>query len=174
MLTLAHDVDQKYRVEETCTYAELPPASSSPRRFHLAEDSSASAGEFGGLGTPSSLDSAPSPDATDLRLTNAGTGFKDSTHWTSVLSGVTEAKSQDDTGGAAQTEAVFDDGSSPSDQNVLLFEGCKHATYQELLDSMPPRREADSLVAFYFRVQEYRCRCDAKQLVGHPRTPADT
>jgi hypothetical protein len=89
-----------------------------------------------------------------LELTKSGTGFKDSTHWTSVLSGVTAAKE-----GPIPSETAFDDGSSPLEQNVLLFEGCKHATDQELLDAMPPRRESDALVALYFRAQEYRCRC---------------
>ncbi|KAJ5528344.1 fungal specific transcription factor domain-containingprotein [Penicillium frequentans] len=115
----------------------------SPTAQHLHEDNSTYASELGGLATPSSSASITSPEAINLELTASGTGFKDPTHWTSVLSGVTEAKGQDD--------------SSPSlDQNVLLFEGCKNATNQEILNAMPPRRESDGLVALYFRAQEYR------------------
>lgn len=160
-LTTSYNIDQKHHLESTCTYADSPAASSpcrqlhaiSPATQHLLEDSSAS---VGGFATPSSSASVPSPEATDLKLTKSGTGFKDSTHWASVLNGVTEAKGQDDPLGAIQSETALDDGSSPLDENVLLFEGCKHATDQELLDSMPPRKESDGLVAFYFRVQEYR------------------
>ncbi|KAH7254653.1 hypothetical protein B0J15DRAFT_558938 [Fusarium solani] len=112
-----------------------------------------SASELSGLATPRSLTSVPSPEATNLHLTRSGTGFKDSTHWTTVLSGVTETKDQED---PVQAETAFDDGSSPLDQTVLLFEGCKHVTHQELLDGLPPRRESDALIAFYFRAQEYR------------------
>ncbi|THC90793.1 hypothetical protein EYZ11_009747 [Aspergillus tanneri] len=163
-LTTSYNLDQKHHLELTCTYAGSSAPSSlssqlhaiSPATQRLLEDSSASVGGLGGLATPSSSTSGPSPEATDLKLTKSGTGFKDSTHWTSVLSGVTDAKGQDDPLGAIQSETVFDDGSSPLDQNVLLFEGCKHATDQELLGSMPPRRESDSLVALYFRAQEYR------------------
>ncbi|RSL88387.1 hypothetical protein CEP51_001772 [Fusarium floridanum] len=111
---------------------------------------SLSACGIGGLATPSSSASVPSPETTDLHLTKSGTGFKDSTHWTNVLGGVTETEDQ------VQTETAFGDGSPPLDQTVLLFEGCKHATHQELLDGLPPRRECDALVAFYFRAQEYR------------------
>lgn len=168
-LTTSYNVDQKHHLEPTCTYADSPAPSSpcrqlhaiSPTTQHLLEDSSASVSGLGGLATLSSSASVPSPEATDLKLTKSGTGFKDSTHWTSVLSGVTEAKDQDDPLGAIQSETAFNDGSSPLEQNVLLFEGCKHATDQELLDSMPPRRESDGLVALYFRAQEYRCRLHA-------------
>ncbi|KAJ5191907.1 uncharacterized protein N7498_010892 [Penicillium cinerascens] len=128
----------------------------SPTAQHLHEDSSTSVSELGGLATPSSSASVPSPEATDLKLTESGTGFKDSTHWTSVLSGVIEAKGQNHPLGAIQSEPAFDEGSSPLDQNVLLFEGFKHATNQDLLGSMPSRKESDGLVALYFRAQEYR------------------
>jgi hypothetical protein len=181
-LTASYNVDQKHHLETTCTYADSP-APSSPRRQlhavspatqHLLEDSSPSVSGLGGLATPSSSACLPAPDAshaTDLQLTKTGTGFKDSTHWTSVLSGVTEAKDQDDSLGAIQSESAFDDGLSPLEQNVLLFEGCKHATDQELLNSMPPRRESDGLVALYFRAQEYRCRCPSDGGYGaHSRT----
>ncbi|KAL4780623.1 fungal-specific transcription factor domain-containing protein [Aspergillus varians] len=123
-------------------------------QLHILDNCGASVSELDGLATPRSSASAPSPEATELKLTKSGTGFKDSTHWTSVLSGVTEEKGQDDPAG---TETAFDDGSSPLDLNVLLFEGgCKRATDQELLESLPSRRESDALVAFYFRDQEYR------------------
>ncbi|GIK05055.1 hypothetical protein Aspvir_009154 [Aspergillus viridinutans] len=147
-LITSYNVDQKQNLEQTCTYVDSPAPSS--RQLHL-EDSSASISGLGGLATPSSSASVPSPEAADLKLTKSGTGFKDSTHWTSVLSGVTVAKE-----GAIPSETAFDDGSSPLEQNVLLFEGCKHPTDQELLDAMPPRRESDGLVALYIRAQEYR------------------
>ncbi|GIJ83269.1 hypothetical protein Asppvi_002088 [Aspergillus pseudoviridinutans] len=149
-LTTSYDVDQKHHLEQTCTYADLREPSSPCGQLHL-KDSSASVSGLGGLATPSSSASVPSPERADLKLTKSGTGFKDSTHWTSVLSDVTAAKE-----GAIPSETAFDDGSSPLEQNVLLFEGCKHATDQELLDAMPPRRESDALVALYFRAQEYR------------------
>ncbi|OAQ85890.1 fungal specific transcription factor domain-containingprotein [Purpureocillium lilacinum] len=168
-LTTLCDVDQKHHREPTCTYADSPTPSSpskelralSPATEHPAEDSGVSvSGGLGGLATPSSSHAAsysvPSPEPSDLKLTKSGTGFKDSTHWTSVLSGVTEAKARDDSAGAIQPETTFDDGLPSLEQNVLLFEGCKHPTDQELFASMPPRREADGLVAFYFRAQEYR------------------
>lgn len=171
-LTTLCDVDQKHHREPTCTYADSPTPSSpskelralSPATEHPAEDSGVSvSGGLGGLATPSSSHAAsysvPSPEPSDLKLTKSGTGFKDSTHWTSVLSGVTEAKARDDSAGAIQPETTFDDGLPSLEQNVLLFEGCKHPTDQELFASMPPRREADGLVAFYFRAQEYRCKC---------------
>lgn len=153
-LTTSCNVDQKSQLEPTCTYVNsLAPCypsrqlhAISPSVQHLHEDKSTYDSELGGLATPSSSASIPSPEAIDLKLSESGTGFKDPTHWTSVLSGVTEAKGQDDC-------------SSSLDQNVLLFEGCKHATNQELLNSMPPRRESDGLVALYFRAQEYRCKC---------------
>jgi hypothetical protein len=149
----SYNADQTHHLEQTCTYVDSPAPSSPCRQLQL-DDSGTSVSGLGGLPTPSSSASVPSPEAADLKLTKSGTGFKDSTHWTSVLSGVTEA-----TEGAIPSETAVDDGSSPLEQNVLLFEGCKHATDQELLDAMPSKRESDSLVALYFRAQEYRCRC---------------
>ncbi|GFF78799.1 uncharacterized transcriptional regulatory protein C139.03 [Aspergillus udagawae] len=146
----SYNVDQKRHLEQTCTYADSRGPSSPCGQLHL-KDSSASASGLGGLATPNSSASVPSPDSADLELTKSGTGFKDLTHWTSVLSGVTAAKE-----GPIPSETAFDDDSSPLEQNVLLFEGCKHATDQELLDAMPSRRESDALVALYFRAQEYR------------------
>lgn len=73
---------------------------------------------------------------------------------------MTEAKFQGHPQDETQPEAALNDDSLPleqQEQNVLLFEGCRQATDQELLDSLPSRREADSLVALYFRAQEYRC-----------------
>ncbi|KAJ5801899.1 fungal specific transcription factor domain-containingprotein [Penicillium pulvis] len=150
-LTTSCNADQKSHLEPTCTYVNsLAPGypsrqlhAISPTAQHFHEDNSTYATELGVLATPSSSASIASPETINLELTESGTGFKDPTHWTSVLSGVTEAKGQDDP-------------SSSLDQNVLLFEGCKHATNQELLSSMPPRRESDGLVALYFRAQEYR------------------
>ncbi|KAJ4209569.1 hypothetical protein NW759_013424 [Fusarium solani] len=147
----------KRHLESTCTYTDSSSLSSASRQPNIVSpatyDSSPSASELSGLATPRSLTSVPSPEATNLHLTRSGTGFKDSTHWTTVLSGVTETKDQED---PVQAETAFDDGSSPLDQTVLLFEGCKHVTHQELLDGLPPRRESDALIAFYFRAQEYR------------------
>ena len=166
-LTTSYNVDQKHHLEPTYTYAHSPAPCSLPGQLHLIssthphlyEDSRTSVSELGGRVTPSSLASIPSLEATELRSTKSGTGFKDSTHWTSALSGVTEAKGQGVSLGAIQPEPAFDHCSSPLDQNVPLFEGCKHATDQELLSSITPRREPDSLVSLYFRAQEYRCRC---------------
>ncbi|KAF4211490.1 hypothetical protein CNMCM8980_002002 [Aspergillus fumigatiaffinis] len=146
----SYNADQTHHLEQTCTYVDSQAPSSPCRQLHL-DDSGTSVSGLGGLPTPSSSASVPSPEAADLKLTKSGTGFKDSTHWTSVLSGVTEAPE-----GAIPSETAVDDGSSPLEQNVLLFDGCKHATDQELLDAMPSRRESDSLVALYFRAQEYR------------------
>ncbi|EEU35578.1 uncharacterized protein NECHADRAFT_86811 [Fusarium vanettenii 77-13-4] len=109
-----------------------------------------SASGLGGLATPSSSASVPSPESTDLHLTESGTGFKNSTHWTTVLSGVAETED------TAQVGTTLEDGSLPVDHTVLLFEGCRRVTKQELLGALPPRRESDALVAFYFRAQEYR------------------
>lgn len=158
MLKLRRNTFQKRHLESTCTYSDSSSLSSASRQPNIVSpatyDSSPSASELSGLATPRSLTSVPSPEATNLHLTRSGTGFKDSTHWTTVLSGVTETKDQED---PVQAETAFDDGSSPFDQTVLLFEGCKHITHQELLDGLPPRRESDALIAFYFRAQEYRC-----------------
>lgn len=182
-LTTSCDVDQKNHLEPACTYAHSPVPFSPSRQLHaispdtqyLLKDSSGVVRGLGGLATPSSSASVPSPEATDLKLTKSGTGFKDSTHWTSVLSGVTEAKGQDDPAGAIPSETAFDDGLSPLDHSVLLFEGCKPATDRELLDLMPPRRESDGLVALYFRAQEYRCKCARDAIYkAHLRVPADT
>ncbi|RSL48148.1 hypothetical protein CEP53_009654 [Fusarium sp. AF-6] len=144
----------KRHLASTCTYTESPSPSPTSRQLYTASPttyvSSPSTGGLGGLATPNTSASVPSPETTDLHLTRSGTGFKDSTHWANVLGGVTETEDQ------VQAETVFSDGSSPLDQTVLLFEGCKHATHQELLDGLPPRRECDALVAFYFRAQEYR------------------
>lgn len=123
-------------------------------------DSGTSVSGLSSFATPSSSASISSPDATDLQLTKSGTGFKDSTHWTTVLSEVTETNFQGHTQDETRPEAAFNDGSLPLEQleqNVLLFEGCRKATDQELLDSLPSRKEADTLVALYFRAQEYRC-----------------
>lgn len=167
-LTTSYDA-QQHHLEQMCTYADLPSLSPSCRTLHedsttterFGEYSSPSLNGVGGLATPSISASAPSLDATDLHLSRTGTGFKEPTHWTSVLSGVTETKDQ----------SASDEGSSPLEQNVLLFAGCQHAADQELLNSMPPRRECDSLVAFYFRAQEYRCKSAAdgrESALKHP------
>ncbi|KAI8712742.1 Fungal-trans domain-containing protein [Fusarium sp. LHS14.1] len=144
----------KRHLGPTCAYTDSPSPSSASRQLQpispVAYDCSPSASGPGGLATPSSSASFPSPEATDLHLTRSGTGFKDSTHWTNVLSGVTETEHP------AQVETASDDSSPPLDHTVLLFEGCKRATRQELLDALPPRRESDAFVAFYFRAQEYR------------------
>ncbi|KAJ5987990.1 hypothetical protein N7481_003200 [Penicillium waksmanii] len=124
--------------------------------FLLHWISKKTAGEIYGLATPSSSASFSSPGATDLELTKSGTGFKDSTHWTSVLDGVSETNGHSNLPSAFQSEITFKQDSLAPNQNVLLFQGCKHATDQEILDSMPPKGECDRLVAIYFRAQEYR------------------
>ena len=163
------NTSQKRHLESTCTYTDSSSPSSESRQLHAdpsaTYDSSPSASGLGGIATPSSSASIPSPEATDLHLTRSGTGFKDSTHWTTVLSGVTE------TGDPVPAETAFGDGSSPLDQTVLLFEGCKRATQQALLDALPPRRKSDALVAFYFRAQEYRC---TQNRWSYSRIPADS
>ncbi|KAH8678551.1 fungal-specific transcription factor domain-containing protein, partial [Xylariales sp. PMI_506] len=136
---------QKHHIEPTCTYNNSVARACPPAQLRLGEP-----------GTPSSSSSVSSPVATGLKLTKYGTGFKNPTHWTFALNGVTEGSGQEAPLGTNQSETAFEDGTSSFDQNVLLFEGCKQVSDQELLDSIPLRRESDSLVAFYFRALGYR------------------
>ncbi|CAI7624623.1 unnamed protein product [Penicillium pancosmium] len=154
---MPYNVHQKHHLAPTCTYAGSPiPHTSTPPRKFFEESSTTTASEAYGLVTPSSSASVPSPGATDLGLTKSGTGFKDSTHWTSVLDGVSDTNNQDDSSSAFQSDITLKEDSLAPNQNVLLFQGCKHATDQEILDSMPPKGECDRLIALYFRAQEYR------------------
>ncbi|KAJ5741023.1 hypothetical protein N7493_000895 [Penicillium malachiteum] len=135
-----------------CTDVSSLPATMS------IEESGAS---FSGLGSPATLidpASISSPAAADLQLTKSATGFKGPTHWTTVSNGMTDGNDQGYAQNATQPEAAFDDSPPLPEQNVLLFEGCKQVTDRELLNSLPQRREADSLVTLYFRAQEYRLR----------------
>lgn len=157
-LTTPYNVDQKHHLAPTCIYADssTPYTSTSPRNF-APGNSKKTNSEIHGLATPNSSASIPSPGATDLELTKSGTGFKDSTHWTSVLDGVSDTNGQDNSSSAFQLGITLEQDSLAPSQNVLLFQGCKHATDQEILDSMPPKGECDRLIALYFRAQEYRC-----------------
>jgi hypothetical protein len=154
-LTTSFNADQKHNLASTCTYAN----SSVPHALsrNTSRKSKTNRSKVCGLATPSSSASVPSPGTTDLELTKSGTGFKDSTHWTFVLEGALDINGHDISTYAIQSEAAFERDSPAAIRNVLLFEGCDHATDQEILDSMPSKVECDRLVALYFRTQEYRC-----------------
>ncbi|KAH8657658.1 fungal-specific transcription factor domain-containing protein [Xylariales sp. PMI_506] len=102
--------------------------------------------------TTSTISSASS---TDLRLTEFGTGYKDSAHWASVLNGVTEFKEHGVQQNATQILEATDEITLPLYQSVLLFEGCTQATERELRAALPSRAIADALIASYFPVLEF-------------------
>lgn len=121
-------------------------------------DTAVSANQTEDLPTPSSSSSSATPSETRLPSTNDGTGFRYSTHWSTVLNSATNSRGNNRLESGTQPEAASDNGSRIPEQSVLLFVGCKQVTDQELLSCLPTRRDSDFLVSFYFRAQEYRCK----------------
>ncbi|KAF1921750.1 fungal-specific transcription factor domain-containing protein [Ampelomyces quisqualis] len=89
------------------------------------------------------------PDTPDrVKFSNDTTTYTNSSHWTSILDGISELKEHLDhipTSAHAQDNNV---GDIPGPD--LLFGRQRHATKQELLAALPLRSEADQLVASFF------------------------
>ncbi|KAF2025127.1 hypothetical protein EK21DRAFT_77166 [Setomelanomma holmii] len=83
-----------------------------------------------------------------VKRSNDTTSYTNSGHWTSILDGISELKEHLD---QIPTSAhARDDGSGEIPGPDLLFGRQRHATKQELLAALPPRSEADQLIASYF------------------------
>lgn len=93
---------------------------------------------------------AGAPD--HVKLGDDATSYTNSSHWTSLLDGITELRDELDR--IPETSYPRD----PSHAEILgpdLFFGAqRHATLKEILAAMPPRAEADHLVASYFNSVE--------------------
>lgn len=141
-------------MSSSCSYADQTLSPHSNPRGRRA-DSVVSASQTEGLPTPDSSSFSASPVGISLPSTNDRTGFKYSTHWSNILNSTTN--SQGNNRLESGPTAPENDSRIP-EQSVLLFEACKQVTEEELLMCLPTRRESDSLVSFYFRAQEYRCK----------------
>lgn len=148
---------QAHNMKSSCSYAvdALSPHSS---LRDLRAGPGASLRQTDDLPTPSSSSSFASPGGISPHSKNDGRGFNYSTHWSTVLNSATISRHNNRLGSGTQPKATADDVSRVAEHSVLLFEGYKHVTEEALFESLPTRREADSLVSFYFRAQEYRCQ----------------
>ncbi|KAH7094461.1 hypothetical protein FB567DRAFT_600035 [Paraphoma chrysanthemicola] len=82
-----------------------------------------------------------------VKLSNDTTTYTNSSHWTSILDGISELKEHlDHIPTSAHARDIAGEIAGPD----LLFGRQRHATRQELLAALPPRREADHMVAAYF------------------------
>ncbi|KAH8701495.1 fungal-specific transcription factor domain-containing protein [Phaeosphaeriaceae sp. PMI808] len=83
-----------------------------------------------------------------VKLSRDTTSYTNSSHWTSILDGISELKDHLD---QIPTSAHAQDGSLGDISGPdLLFGRQRHASKQELLAALPTRNEADQLVAGYF------------------------
>ncbi|KAK9780176.1 putative Fungal-specific transcription factor domain-containing protein [Seiridium cardinale] len=91
-----------------------------------------------------------------LDLGDCGSGYKARSHWTSILNDVEELKDNTFVPGGSILDAVTV-GQSQTElpPSVLLLQGCRHASEEELLAALPSRANADRLVAYYFVATEF-------------------
>lgn len=100
--------------------------------------------------------SSGSPDTSDfhrLRLSSAKSTYVDSSHWTSILDGISELKEQFEDGDEVPTslDAAVAAPQSPS-PGLVMFNGCQPVSCkEELLAAVPPKATADRLVSQYFQ-----------------------
>ncbi|KAH6651555.1 fungal-specific transcription factor domain-containing protein [Truncatella angustata] len=91
----------------------------------------------------------------NLDLGNSESGYKATSHWTSILNDVREVEETPALSGDRRLDAVTTDQDSSLTPNVLLLQGCRQASKEEILASLPRRAVADRLVAHYFAATEF-------------------
>lgn len=109
------------------------------------------------LATSGPQDLAPtSPDQTkasssashrgSMQLSNAGTSYVDSAHWTAVLDGIAELKDHLEKGEETQESRPLPEQMGPQ----LLRGGISLVTREEIINSIPERLVVDRLISRYF------------------------
>jgi hypothetical protein len=101
-------------------------------------------------------DRGGSPDTAalrKLRLSPAKSIYVDSSHWTSILDGISELKEQleaeDEASISLDTATAAQQPLSPG---ILMFNGCQPVSCkEELLAAIPPKATVDRLISQYFQ-----------------------
>lgn len=91
---------------------------------------------------PTHVEIPVAPD--QVELNNEETRYANSGHWTSILDGIAELKEQLD---HIPTTPPTDPSLEHDGAADLVFGRHRHATFDEILAGLPPREEADQLLA---------------------------
>jgi hypothetical protein len=104
-----------------------------------------------------------------LKLSHSDSTYVETSHWTSILDGITELKDHFEAEDELPILRNSLSASQSSTPGIMLFNGCRPvSSTDELLAAIPPRETADQLVLQYFQALNLESGKPSRHLLPNP------